>query len=314
MSRIPLQCLPAFRAAAELQSLRAAASALHLTPSAISQQIQTLEAQLGFPLFDRQGRKVVLNAAGAVFLRSVQAALAELDAGLQGASTVAKGTEDLAVRMTVIPSLAQRWLLPRIGRWRERHPGIRLEIEATQQSVDLLREGLHVGIRAGGGFWPGLVAERLFDLDVPLIVVGSRQAADRLAGCGAEAIARQPLLGDPLVWNRWLEAAGVAGSFQPVATFSDTGLMLQAAEQDLGLALARGLYTVDALRDGRLVQISNVSVHYESAQRYFLVYAPALRDWMPLAHLRDWLAEELQASRLSPAELGVTSSPNRNTV
>lgn len=305
MSRIPLQCLPAFRTAAELQNLRAAASALHLTPSAVSQQIQTLETQLGFALFDRQGRKVVLNAAGAVFLRSVQAALAELDAGLQGAATVAKGTADQVVRMTVIPSLAQRWLLPRIGRWHARHPGIRLEIDATQQSVDLLREGLHVGIRAGGGFWPGLVAERLFDLDVPLIVVGSRKAADRLAGCAPAVIARQHLLGDPLVWNRWLEAAGVAGTFQPVATFSDTGLMLQAAEQDLGLALARGLYTVDALRDGRLVQISDVSVHYESAQRYFLVYSPALRDWAPLASLRDWLAEELQASKQSLAELGV---------
>src|SRR5471032_2319703 len=100
MSRIPLQCLPAFRAAAELQNLRAAASALHLTPSAISQQVQTLETQLGFTLFDRQGRKVVLNAAGAVFLRSVQAALAELDAGFQGASTIAQGSADQVLRMT----------------------------------------------------------------------------------------------------------------------------------------------------------------------------------------------------------------------
>src|SRR5471030_285804 len=314
MSRIPLQCLPVFRAAAELQNLRAAASALHFTPSAIIQQIQTLETQLGFTLFDRHGRKVVLNAAGAVFLRSVQAALAELDAGVQGASTIAQGSADQVLRMTVIPSLAQRWLLPRIGRWRERHPAIRLEIEATQQSVDLLREGLHVGIRAGSGFWPGLVAERLFDLDVPLIVVGSRKAADRLAACTPEVIARQPLLGDPLVWNRWLEAAGVVGSFQPVATFSDTGLMLQATEQDLGLALARGLYTVDALRDGRLVRISDVAVHYASTQRYFLVYAPALRDWAPLAHLRAWLAEELQASRISLAELDGASQAGRDTV
>lgn len=314
MSRIPLQFLPAFRAAAELQNLRAAAAALHVTPSAISQQIQTLESQLGFDLFDREGRKVVLNAAGAVFLRSVQAALAELDAGVQGAAAVAKGTADQVLRMTVIPSLAQRWLLPRIGRWRARHPGIRLEIDATQQSVDLLREGIHVGIRAGSGHWPGLMSERLFDLDLPLMVVGSREAARRLAGCAPDAIAREPLLGDALVWNSWFDAAGVAGTHHPVATFGDTGLMLQAAEQDLGLALARGLYTVDALRDGRLARISEVSVHYESPQRYFLVYSPALRDWAPLAHLRAWLAEELQASRDVLTALDAAPAADRHTV
>lgn len=303
MSRIPLQFLPAFRAAAELQNLRAAAAALHVTPSAISQQIGALETQLGFSLFDRRGRKVVLNASGAVFLRSVQAALAGLDAGVLAAAATDAGATDQVLRMTVIPSLAQRWLLPRIGRWRERHAGIRLEIDATQQSMDLPREGLHVGIRAGSGSWPGLASELLFDLAMPLMVVGCPEAARRLSTGSADAIAREAVLGDPLLWRRWFDAAGVMGALAPVATFSDSGLMLQAAEQDLGLALARGLYTVDALRDGRLVRLSDVVIDYASPQRYFLVYSPSLRDWGPLANLRSWLAEELDASRAALAAI-----------
>ncbi len=304
MARIPLQFLPAFQAAAEFQNLRAAATQLHLTPSAISQQIRALEEQLGFALFERQGRKVVLNRAGEIFLRSVRLALRELDTGLQAAAAGVDGG-DQVLRLTVIPSLAQCWLLPRIGRWRDAHPAIRLEIKATQQTVDLFRDGIHVGIRAGAGHWPGLVSERLFDLEAPLIVIGSRKAARRLAGCGADAIARESLLGDPVLWQRWFDAAGVTGVCQTVANFTDTGLMLQAAEQDLGLALARGLYTVDALRDARLFQLSDIAIPYDVTQRYFLVYPPSLAEWAPLLHLRAWLAHELQLSSKLLAQLGM---------
>jgi len=305
MTRLPLQFLPAFRAAAELENLRAAASLMNVTPSAISQQISALEEQLGFALFERQGRRVLLNAAGKIFLPIVQTALAELDAGVKAAQVGDSADANAVLRITVVPSFAQRWLLPRIGRWRERHPGIRLDIEATQQSRDLLSRGVHVGIRFGGGHWAGLEAESLSDLDLPLIVVGSRHAARRLAGCTPEQIAREPLLGDPLVWKRWLDAAGVVAMITPVATFADTGLMLQAAEYDFGLALARGLYTVDALSDGTLVQISDVVARHDVSQRYFLVYPPSLRRWKPLLYLREWLIEELEESRKVLLALGI---------
>lgn len=300
LSRIPLQSLPAFRAAAELQNLRAAAREMHVTPSAISQQIAALEAQLGFALFQRQGRRVLLNPSGQILLDSVQRALAQLDAGVQAAG-IAVGDADMAlatvVRMTVIPSLAQRWLLPRIGQWQLAHPGIRLAIQATQQSVDLLREGLHVGIRAGAGDWPGLVVEPLFEFDGPLMAFGAPAAAARLAGAGPAAMVQESLLGDPDLWNQWLAAAGQPGGSVPIASFTDTGLMLQAAEHDLGITLARGLYTVDACEHGRLVALSTVALPYRPAQRFFLVYPPALRNWAPLIKLRAWLLDEMARSR-----------------
>src|SRR5687768_12051957 len=130
MARIPLHTLPAFRTVAQLQNLRAAADTLHLTHSAVSQQIRGLEEQLGFALFERRGRRIVLNAAGEALLRIVAPALAQLDHGVQAAAAAASGSAQ-RLRVTTLPSFAQRWLLPRIGRWRERHPQMALEIDAS---------------------------------------------------------------------------------------------------------------------------------------------------------------------------------------
>lgn len=296
MARIPLQTLPAFRAAARLSNLREAAEQLHLTHSAVSQQIKVLEEQLGFALFERRGRRIVLNPAGEAFLRSVEPALALLDDGAQAAGAAALGAAQ-RLRVTVLPSFAQRWLLPRMGRWRERHPALALEIEASHQVLDLQREGFHAAVRSGRGPWPGLESKQLFD-QAALVVVGSKDAGRRLLGAQPQALAREPLLGDAALWRRWFAAAGVRGEAPvPVADFNDYGLMLQAAEQGLGVALARHLLAADAVMDGRLVQLSPLTLSHEQAYPYHLVYPPSLRDWPPIVALHDFLHEELDRSR-----------------
>jgi LysR family glycine cleavage system transcriptional activator len=302
MARLPLNTLTAFRSVAELQNLRAAADVLHLTHSAVSQQIRGLEEQLGFELFERRGRRVVINAAGAALLHSVQAALAQLDDGVQAAAAAATGSAQ-RLRVTVLPSFAQRWLLPRMGRWRERHPDLTLEIDASPQLVDLQRDGFHAGLRQGRGPWAGLQAERLLDAPMPLIVVGSPAAARRLLGMRSEALAREPLLGEADLWQRWFAGTGLRTPVSTVAVFNDWGLMLQAAEQDLGLAIAFELLAADALHDGRLVKLSRHSITYEHSQPYHVVYPPSLHDWRPLVALRKWLHDELDLSRkaLRPA-------------
>jgi LysR family glycine cleavage system transcriptional activator len=293
-SRLPLNTLPAFRVVAERQNLREAAETLHLTHSAVSQQIKGLEEHLGFELFDRRGRHVVLNAAGQALLKSVEAALAELDEGVQAAAAAAGG-EAQRLRITVLPSFAQRWLLPRLGRWRERYPAVVLEIEASIPQMDLLREGFHAAIRQGTGPWPGLESVRLFD-QPPIIVVGSPTAARRLLGASPEALARESLLGDAELWNTWFAAAGLRTHVTTVAVFNDAGLMLQAAEQSLGLALSREILAADALTAGELVQLSPIAITHPDAQPYNIVYPPGLRDWPPLASLRQWLRDELKRS------------------
>jgi len=294
MARLPLNTLAAFRAVAEGENLRAAADTLHLTHSAVSQQIRGLEEHLGFALFDRRGRRVVLNAAGQAFLRAVQGALAQLDDGVQAAAAAAAGHAQ-RLRVTVLPSFAQRWLLPRIVRWRERHPELSLEIDASIRAVDLVREGFHAAVRQGNGPWGALASERLFDAP-PIIVVGSPAAARRLLGAQPEALTREPLLGDADLWRTWFAAAGVTTKVTTVAVFNDAGLMLQAVEQSLGLALSREILAADALIDGRLVQLSPISITHADAEPYHFVYPPNLRTWPPLDSLRRWLRDELDLS------------------
>ena len=172
LPRLPLQNLAAFRAAARLQNLRAAADELSLTHSAVSQQIRGLEERLGFPLFQRHGRRIRLNPAGEALLGGVERAMVELDEAVHCAVAAHGGGDEERLRLTTLPSFAQRWLMPRIVRWRERHPDVALEIDASIRAVDLVRAGFHAAVRQGIGPWPGLASERLFDRP-PMIVVGS---------------------------------------------------------------------------------------------------------------------------------------------
>ena len=296
MTRITLNALPTFVAVAKHQNLRVAAEELSLTHSAVSQQLAGLEDRLGFKLFDRRGRRVVLNAAGEALLGSIAPALERIQEGVQLATVAARGAGQ-SLRVTIIPSFAHRWFLPRMGRWREQHPDITLEIDASQQLVDIAREGFHAGIRTGVGPWPGLTAERLYDGPSPMIVIGSPEAARRLVDLPVEAIAREPLLGDREVWARWFAAAGIDAEPVPVAAFNDLGLMLQAAEQGLGLAVARELFAADALQAGRLVKLSDVSFIHDRASAHHLVYPPGLKDWPPMVALRAWLRSEFEHSQ-----------------
>ena len=301
--RLPLQTLPTFRVVARLANLRAAAEELHLTHSAVSQQIKLLEDQLGFQVFDRPGRRIVLNAAGAALLSAVEPALAQLDDGMRAAEAAASGAEH-RIRVTLLPSFAQRWWMPRMASWRERHPDIAIEVHTSQQVIDLQREGFHAAMRQGSGEWRGLDAERL--LDSPLIAVGSPNAARRLLGRGPEALADEPLLGDAPVWETWFALSGLRCRVNPVASFNDAGMMLQAAEQDLGLALARELLVADALRDGRLMRLSPIELVKDQAYALWFVHPTNLRDWPPLKALRTWVLDEMKRSqrelRAAPAK------------
>lgn len=292
MSRLPLNVLPVFRVVAELQNLRAAALRLHLTHSAVSQQIRTLETQLGFALFDRRARRLVLNPAGQALLRATEPALALLDEGVQAAACSGP-----RLRMSVLPSLAQLWLLPRMARWHARHPDIALEIETSQQVADLHREGFHAALRFGRGPWAGQQSEPLFDTPTRMIVVAAPATARRLAGADPQRLAHEPLLGEPGLWQAWFQAAGVRATIKPVALFNDGGMLAQAAEQNLGLALVRELLAADALAAGRLVRLSPLAIAAEERQTFHLVYRPELSEWPPLQALRQWLHDELALAR-----------------
>lgn len=293
LPRLPLQYLAAFRASAAHQNLRAAAEQLNLTHSAISQQIRALETQLGFALFERQGRRLRLNPAGEALQRGVERAWTELDQAVQQASA-AHGSAGQALRITSLPSFAQRWLMPRIGRWHSAHPGIALELHASQQVVDLEREGFHLALRQGLGPWSGLVNEVL--MESRLIPVCAPALAQRLIGAPLETLAEQALLGDAARWTHWFAQAGLRRPIVPMASFNDAGLLVQAAEQGMGVALVRELLCADALLEGRLVRVSAQALEGFLDQSYHIVYPPALRNDPALRALCDWLHAEIALS------------------
>lgn len=299
MARLPLHTLPSFRTIARTGNLRAAAEELHLTHSAVSQQLRQLETQLGFQLFDRRSQRIVLNAAGSALLRAIEPALDQIDDGVRSAAAAATGAQQ-RMRVSVLPSFAQRWLLPRMGGWHAQHPDIGIELHASQQVVDLQREGFHAALRQGHGQWRGLHAERL--IHSPRVPVGSPQAAQRLLGADARALAHEPLLGSPSMWERWFALSGVKVRVNPVATFNDAGLMLQAAEQNLGIALAREVLAADALRERRLIRLSSLALPEDSVDAYWLVYPEGLHAWPPITALRTWLLDQIERSRRAWAD------------
>jgi DNA-binding transcriptional LysR family regulator len=137
-------------------------------------------------------------------------------------------------------------------------------------------------------------------------VVAAPARAARLAFDDLEAIAREPLLGDHDKWERFLAQGGCRMRSRPVAEFNDAGLMLQATEQDLGIALARELFVADALASGRLVRLASAALDESgthSTNTFWFVHPPELADWPPLLALKHWLHDEMEASRQQLASL-----------
>ncbi len=293
LPRLPLQYLAAFRAVARLQNVRAAAEQLHLTHSAVGQQIRALELQLGFALFERIGRGIRINPAGSALQAAVERAFTELDLGLRSASA-ADGSAMRSLNITCTPSFAQRWLMPRLSSWRAAHPDITLKLFTLQRVIDLESEGFHLALRQGVGPWPGLVNEVL--MESRQIVVAAPALAQRLEGAAWQTLADQALLGDAEQWTQWFAKAGLACSIVPAASFNDGGLLVQAAEQGMGVALVRELLAADALLDGRLQRLPGPTMEGASQRRYHIVYPPALRDEPALRMLCDWLHAEMAES------------------
>ena len=157
--RLPqLNALKSFEAAARHESFTRAAEELFVTQGAVSHQVKALEKELGIKLFLRDRQRLVLTGAGRDYLAVVRDAL----------DRIAMGTERLVQRqssgtltVSTSPDFAAKWLVHRLDRFAEAHPGIDLRVLATMHHVDFAREDVDVAVRHGDGHWPGLHATRL---------------------------------------------------------------------------------------------------------------------------------------------------------
>src|SRR5437667_11762709 len=155
----PLNALKAFEAAARHESFTRAAEELCVTQGAVSHQVKALEVELAIKLFNRERQRLIITEAGKDYLTVVRDAL----------DRIAAGTERLLQRqnsgvltVSTSPDFAAKWLVYRLGRFAEAHPGIDLRVSATMHHIDFVREEVDVAVRHGGGNWGGLDAVRLW--------------------------------------------------------------------------------------------------------------------------------------------------------
>lgn len=289
----PLGTLRVFEAAARHLSFQDAAAELHVTPSAVSHQIKTLEDFLGKSLFTRAKRRVALTPEGRKYLSAIQQALEDIrvaTARLQGAQ------DSQLLTISVAPSLASGWLVPRLSVFQMKCPDIEVRITTSTQTVDLRKTlDIDIGIRFGDGHWPGLRAHRL--LNMQLLPVCSPKLLEQHGAvkkpsdlAGLTLLHALPRLGD---WRSWFAAAG-ARDIDPDRgpKFQDTPLAINAAVSGLGVAIADRQLVQTEMDNGRLVAPFDITV--PSSVGYYLVYRNNQHNDPRIKAFRDWALSEVR--------------------
>ncbi|MCZ2498534.1 LysR family transcriptional regulator [Xylophilus sp. Kf1] len=249
----PLNAVRAFVAAARHQSFTRAAVALHVTHSAVSRQVKTLETHLGQPLFERRIRQVALTPAGQAFYAEAAAALAQI---ATAASGLRQATAPRAVRINVRPSFAVRWLIPRLPDFVARHPGIEPRVATSTALPANAVDGFDIAIRRGLQGWPPSIRVQPFLPDEAVLVgapalLAERPVASPRALAAHVQMAARTRAGD---WDDWKRLAGVP-RLKPAGrlVFDHLHLVLQATVDGLGLVVAPRSLVRHDLASGRLV-------------------------------------------------------------
>jgi LysR family glycine cleavage system transcriptional activator len=281
----PLSALRPFEAAARLESFSRAADELHLTHGAVSHQVRALEEHLGCALFARHGKRVSLTAPGRAFAERVRSALDEI---AQAAEQLRPARHGHRLTVSVLPSFATNWLMPRLIRFMEAHPAIEVNMMATTAHADFERDEVDVAIRFGVGPWPGLACEMFLD-DEYFPVASPRTKAPRSP---RELLGMRLIREDRHYWPEWFAAAGVAAD-RPIEgpTFNDASYSMQAAARGEGIALARRSIVGDDIERGRLRRLFAVSL--PAPERYWFVSPRALAGAARVKAFRDWVRAEL---------------------
>ncbi len=293
----PLNALRAFEAAARHLSFTRAAAELNVTQAAISHQVKALEERLGVRLFRRLNRALLLSEEGQAYLPPVRDAL----------DTIAAATERLVahdvsgtLNISVSPSVAAMWLVPRLAGFRKAHPEIDVRISADDRLTDFARDDVDLVIRYGRGHYPGLASMLLMTEDVfpvcsPAILDGP-PALRRPADLGGHTLLHDDPIGvadaEALAdWRMWLLAAGVEGiDSERGPRFSHSNLLLQAAIDGQGVALGRTPLVANEIAGGRLVKPFELSLPASFA--YYIVCPEAAAERPKVAAFREWLIEE----------------------
>ena len=291
----PLNALRAFEAAARHMSITQAASELRVTPAAISHQIRILEDHVGLPLFMRNGRGLALTDAGSAGLRDLREGFARLGAAMDAIDSLGEAG---VLSVSVAPSFAAKWLLPRLDGFQAAHPEIDVHVSASMDLTDFVKDGVDLAIRYGAGRYSDLSVERL--LAESVVPVCSPEFLQRQGPFSGPAdLVEATLLhddspdNDPSCpnWEMWLTAAGarhIDAARGP--RFNQSSLVIEAAVLGRGIALAKTALAARDLRQGRLVQPFASAMKVDFA--YFIVAPRAKLNLPKVSYFIDWLRNE----------------------
>lgn len=289
LRRLPnLAALRAFEAAARHENFSRAAEEIHVTHGAISHQVRALEEELGVALFARHGKRIAITPEGARFAATLRKALGEI---ATAAAAVRADAKHQRLTVTALPSFAARWLSPRLGHFIEQHPDLEVMLQSSGQLTDFVRESVDIGVRFGKGNYPGLAVEKIMD-DYYYPVVSPRFNGGKLPST-AQKMAQSTLLrceGEP--WTPWFRAAGL-DLLEPTGglVFQDSSMLVRAAVEGHGIALARHAIAVSDLESGGLVRLFDIAV--KCPESYYLVCPQESLHRPQVRAFRDWLFAEI---------------------
>jgi LysR family glycine cleavage system transcriptional activator len=296
MARTPsLDALRIFAVAARHLSFTEAAHELNLTQSAISHRIRGLEQELGLALFKRLTRRLELTPQGRALAHKIDHALGEIDRGI---AELASPDDTGPVKVTMLPSVASHWLLPRLPRIRSRHPDLDVQVIADPRLLDLRAEGIDIAIRFGRAPYPGyavtrLMGDRVFPVCAPALLKQRRPIES------IDALLALPLLHDSATdadgsdsdWRTWLDHHGRPDAVCHAGQhFSEAGMLIDAALLGLGVALARASLVADQMASGALV--CPLKLAAPTSFTYYLLGLPEAVDRPKIALFRNLLVAE----------------------
>ena len=293
----PLNALRAFEAAARHLNFSRAADELAVTPGAVSQQIQNLEDYVGVALFKRTPKGLLLTDAAQTALPALREAFDRL---AEAAAMMTAAVDGRRLTVSVAPSFAAKWLMPRLGTFETAHPQVDVWLSAGMELVDFAAGEIDVAVRYGTGRYPGLEVQRLMSETV--IPVASPDLLAEHPLDHAEDLADHILLhdgspdADPSCpdWPMWLAARGIKGvDGARGSRFNQSSLVIEAAVAGRGVALAKRALAQADLDAGRLVAPLQIATVVDFA--YYAVH-PKVKGRLPqVKAFVAWLVEEAAA-------------------
>ncbi len=277
----PLNALRAFEASARHLNFRLAAEELGVTQGAVAQQVRGLEARVSERLFDRLPRGLALTEAGRRFHAPLRRAFRLIEEAVDDLSG------DRQITISVTPSFASKWLVPRLNDFTASNPDITVQVDARERLADFRSDGVDLAVRQGRApFGADLIAEPLFSTE--FILVCSPNIAGQIKS--PFDLINQVLLNDTHgLWPLFLERAGVEGKPR-MMNFSQTSLAIDAAVSGQGVALANAPLVSVELTSGRLVQpLSDVLIEDLG---FFVVTPKRQRQPELVAVMKDWLLSQ----------------------